>query len=67
MKDYLEFPQLRVAGPREIIKQAIKMGLIEDGHIRIDALTDRTRTVHTDDEAPAQKWQKISQKSIFPF
>ena len=55
MKDYLEAQQLYVNSPRETIKQAFQMGLIDNGHIWIDALTDRNRTVHTYDEALAKK------------
>ncbi|HBG00526.1 MAG TPA: nucleotidyltransferase, partial [Firmicutes bacterium] len=41
LKDYLESQQLYVKTPREAIKQAFQIGLIEDGHVWIDALTDR--------------------------
>lgn len=55
MKDYLESQQLYVNSPRETIKQAFQIGLIDDGHVWIDALTDRNRTVHTYDQALAKK------------
>ena len=55
MKDYLEFQQLIVKSPREAIKQAYQIELIDDGHIWIDALTDRNLTVHTYDEELAKK------------
>ena len=55
MKDYLEFQQLIVKSPREAIKQAYQIELIDDGHIWIDALADRNLTVHTYDEELAKK------------
>ena len=50
MKDYLEAHGFSVSSPRETIKLAFQTGLIGDGHIWIDALTDRNLTVHTYDE-----------------
>lgn len=55
MKDYLEFQQLMVRSPREAIKQAYQIELIDAGHIWIDALADRNLTVHTYDEKLAKK------------
>lgn len=58
MKDYLESQQLYVKSPRDAIKQAVQIGLIDNGHIWIDALTDRNLTVHTYDEELAKKMIK---------
>lgn len=55
MKDYLEFQQLIVKSPRETIKQAYQIELIDEGHIWIDALADRNLTAHTYDEELAKK------------
>ncbi len=55
MKDYLEAQELIVKSPREAIKQAFQIGLIEDGHIWVDGLADRNLTVHTYDEKLAEK------------
>lgn len=55
MKDYLEYQQLIVKSPREAIKQAYQIELIDDGHIWMDALADRNLTVHTYDEELARK------------
>ena len=55
MKDYLEYQQLIVKSPREAIKQAYQIELIDDGHIWIDALADRNLTVYTYDEELAKK------------
>ena len=55
MKDYLEYQQLIVKSPREAIKQAYQIELIDDGHIWLDALADRNLKVHTYDEELAKK------------
>ena len=64
MKDYLESQQLYVKSPREAIKQAFQIGLIENGHVWIDALTDRNLTVHTYDQKLAEK-MVIDIKNIY--
>jgi len=66
MKDYLEAQGLDVKSPRETIKQAYQMGLIENGHIWIDALADRNLTVHTYDEKLAEKMVKDIVQVYFP-
>ncbi len=43
MKDYLEAQQIYVNSPREAIKQSYQIELIDDGHVWIDALTDRNQ------------------------
>lgn len=55
MKDYLELQGFDAKSPRETIKLAYQAGLIDDGHVWIDALTDRNLTVHTYDEKLAMK------------
>ncbi|MBU0567229.1 nucleotidyltransferase substrate binding protein [bacterium] len=50
MKDYLDEQGFTVQSPREAIKQAFQSGIIEDGHVWIDALEDRNLTTHTYDE-----------------
>lgn len=66
MKDYLEAQAFSVKSPRETIKQAFQIGLIEDGHVWIDALTDRNLTVHTYDEAFAKKMTADITNVYFP-
>ncbi|MGI6308228.1 MAG: nucleotidyltransferase substrate binding protein [Dethiobacteria bacterium] len=66
MKDYLEAQMLSVKSPRETIKQAYQIGLIDDGHIWIDALSDRNLTVHTYDEKLAEKMVKDIVQIYFP-
>ena len=52
LKDYLESEGYIVKSPRETIKQAFQIDLINDGHIWMDALalTVRNLTTHTYDE-----------------
>jgi nucleotidyltransferase substrate binding protein (TIGR01987 family) len=56
MKDYMEdqgFIELR--SPRDTIKQAFEIGLIQDGHLWLETLQNRNLTAHTYDEASAEK------------
>ena len=55
LKDYLEAEGYIVKSPRETVKQAFQIGLIDDGHIWIDALSNRNLTTHTYDEELANK------------
>lgn len=50
LKDYLELEGYIVKSPRETIKQAFQIGLINDGHIWMEALTVMNLTTHTYDE-----------------
>lgn len=67
VKDYLEFEGFMPTGPREAIKQAFQMELIEDGHVWMDALTIRNLTAHTYDEAVAEKMTKEIKDKYFPM
>lgn len=55
MKDYLESQGYDVKSPRETVKQSFQIGLIDNGHIWIDALSNRNLTTHTYDEELAEK------------
>lgn len=50
LKDYLEAEGYLVKSPRETIKQAFQIGLINEGHIWMEALAVRDLTTHTYDE-----------------
>jgi nucleotidyltransferase substrate binding protein (TIGR01987 family) len=65
MKEYLEAEGYIVKSPRETIKQAYQIGLIEDGHIWIDALTKRNLITHTYDESFANKFVANIQQVYF--
>lgn len=66
MKDYLEAQEFLVKSPRESIKTANQIGLIDDGHIWMDALADRNMTVHTYDNKLAEKMVKDIVEVYFP-
>ncbi|WP_432404599.1 nucleotidyltransferase substrate binding protein [Wukongibacter sp. M2B1] len=66
LKDYLEAQGFIVKSPRDAIKQAFQIGLIEDGHVWIDALSNRNLTVHTYDETLADKMVKAVISIYFP-
>lgn len=66
LKDYLEAQGFIVKSPRDTIKQAFQIGLIEDGHVWIDALSNRNLTVHTYDETLADKMVKAVISIYFP-
>lgn len=53
MKDYLEQLGYTVNSPRDAIKQAFQVGILDDGQLWIDALSDRNLTTHTYDENKA--------------
>ena len=55
MKDYLESQGYDVKSPRETVKQSFQIGLIDNGHIWIDALSNINLTTHTYDEELAEK------------
>ena len=55
LKDYLESEGYMVKSPRETVKQAFQIGLIDNGHIWIDALSNRNLATHTYDEELATK------------
>lgn len=53
MKDYLEQLGYTVNSPRDAIKQAFQVGILDDGQLWMDALSDRNLTTHTYDENKA--------------
>lgn len=50
VKDYLEYQEVPVTFPREVIKEAFHYGLIEDGEMWMDMLEKRNLLAHTYDE-----------------
>ncbi|WP_315081538.1 nucleotidyltransferase substrate binding protein [uncultured Clostridium sp.] len=66
LKDYLESEGYMVKSPRETVKQAFQIGLIDNGHIWIDALSNRNLTTHTYDEELANKMTKEILISYLP-
>ncbi len=61
MKDYLLYLGYDVNSPRESIKRAFSIGLIENGEEWLNALIDRNLTVHTYDQEQADEiYKKIA-------
>jgi len=67
LKDYLESQGFVVKSPREAIKQAFQAGLIEEGHIWMDALSKRNLTTHTYDEELAETFVKDIKQVYVPI
>ena len=55
LKDYLQAEGILADSPRETLKQAFQMGLIEDGHLWIEMLDKRNELTHTYDEPAARQ------------
>lgn len=66
LKDYLESQGFEVKSPRETIKQAFQIGVIEEGHVWIDALANRNLSVHTYDQELANTLVREIVKSYLP-
>jgi nucleotidyltransferase substrate binding protein (TIGR01987 family) len=66
LKDYLQEEGFTVVSPRDAIKQAFQVGLLEDGHVWIEALKDRNLTVHTYEEKIALAVEQKIRDSYFP-
>ena len=68
MKDYLESEGFIVKTPRETIKQAFQVGIIDNGELWLSALQDRNITSHIYDEVITdeivQKIQNLYFKGI---
>ncbi|MGL5149813.1 MAG: nucleotidyltransferase substrate binding protein [Clostridium sp.] len=66
LKDYLESEGYTVKSPRETVKQAFQIGLIDNGHVWVDALSNRNLTTHTYDEELAKKMTKEILEAYLP-
>jgi nucleotidyltransferase substrate binding protein (TIGR01987 family) len=66
IKDYLEFLGFAVKSPRESIKEAFRIEIIDDGYIWMQALESRNMTVHMYDERLAEKMQEDISNIYFP-
>ena len=61
----LEYNNVQTRGPRLVIKEAFKLGLIKEGESWIDMLEDRNKTSHIYDEKQALKIYKKIKESHF--
>ena len=56
LKEYLESEKFgEFNSPKAVVKEAFKIGLLEDGEIWLDMLDDRNLTSHTYDEETAKE------------
>ena len=66
LKDYLESEGFTVVSPRATLKQAFQAGLLDDGHVWLEALTDRNLTVHTYEETIALAVEQSIRSRYYP-
>jgi len=66
IKDYLESEGIDAKTPRETLKQAFKIGLLEDGETWMKMLGDRNLMSHTYDEAESKKIEQKIRVEYFP-
>jgi len=50
MKEFLEYEGIEANSPRSVIREAFKIGLVDNGDKWISMLTDRNKTSHIYDE-----------------
>jgi nucleotidyltransferase substrate binding protein (TIGR01987 family) len=67
MKDYLESEGYLLKSPREVIKQAFQIELINKGEIWLNALNDRNLIAHTYDEEVSLKLEVLIKTKYFPI
>jgi len=67
LKDYLTYVGYDVKSPRESIKTAFSIDIIQNGDIWIEALMDRNLTTHTYDEKIAEEIYTKIKSSYFPL
>lgn len=66
MKDYLQeqgFNEMK--SPRDTIKKAFEIDLIENGHVWLSALEDRNKSAHIYDEQKANEIYELILKKYF--
>lgn len=68
-KDYLEFQGLyNLKGPRDVIKESFKLGIIKNGDLWLEMLASRNLTSHTYDEYVAEEVvERIVNKYYYEF
>lgn len=66
LKDYLQQKGLKSNFPRDVIKDAFQMAIIEDGTTWIKMLDKRNELSHTYNEAQAKKALYVIKDEYFP-
>ncbi|EXJ09009.1 MULTISPECIES: nucleotidyltransferase substrate binding protein [Nitrincola] len=67
LKDYQQAEGFEVNSPRAAIKLAFQNGIVDDGHVWIQALEDRNLTTHTYNEETAQQVEQKIRETYFPL
>jgi nucleotidyltransferase substrate binding protein (TIGR01987 family) len=67
MKDYLESEGILVRSPREAIKEAYRIGLIDRGELWLSALQERNLAAHTYDERILEEFTEEIRHEFFPL
>lgn len=67
LKDYLESEGFIVKSPRQTIKQAFQMEIIEDGEKWLEALDDRNLTTHIYNSEIAERVVKRIKNDYYPL
>jgi nucleotidyltransferase substrate binding protein (TIGR01987 family) len=68
MKDFMEGQGIiELRTPRDTIKKAYEIGLIQDGHQWLETLQNRNLTSHTYDEETAEKVVKEIRTVYYPL
>jgi len=66
LKDYLNEEGLEVNTPRKIIQESFRVGILNNGHVWIDALQKRNLIAHTYDENFAKQAETLIRESYYP-
>lgn len=67
LKDYELTEGVEAKSPREVLKQAYQLQLIEEGHKWVDILRDRNMTAHTYKKDVARAVEKSIRKRYYPI
>lgn len=67
LKIFLEGEGIECITPKECLKSAFRVGLIENEQTALDMLEDRNKTSHTYDKEESQKIFKKIEENYFPF
>jgi nucleotidyltransferase substrate binding protein (TIGR01987 family) len=65
VKDYLEYMNVDVKFPREVIKKGLQYDILDDGEIWIDMLGKRNLMAHTYDENKAEQALDLITKQYY--
>ena len=67
IKDYLESEGYEIISPREAIKKAFEIGLIQDGEVWLEALVSRNTSVHTYDKSKIEALVDVVKEEYYPL